>query len=102
MINRHEQLKKLITQNTELVDGLIDELLFMESQLDTYKNLPQIRIDPNNPERQKATPAAKLYKETLQQYTNVVKVLAHCSDQNVDDEESPLRKWAKKYVEKVD
>lgn len=97
-MDRREQLKKLITINSELVDKLIDDLLFMESQLDYYKTLPQIRVDPNNPERQKATPASKLYKETLQQYTNVIKVLAKCTGQDADDEESPLRKWAKKYV----
>lgn len=97
-MTRKEELKKLITVNSELVDNLIDELLFMESQLEYYRSLPQIRVDENRPERQKATPASKLYKETLQQYTNVIKVLAHCTGQDVDSEESPLRKWAKKYV----
>ena len=64
-----------------------------------YRYLPQIKVDPENPERQKATPAAKLYKETLQQYTNVIKVLAHCTGQDADSEESPLRKWARKFVD---
>ena len=94
-MNRKEELKRLITVNSELADNLIDELLFMEGQLEQYKKLPQIRVDPNNPERQKATPAAKLYKETLQQYTNVIKVLARCTGQDAENEESPLRKWAK-------
>ena len=97
-MERKEQLKKLITVNSEIVDNLIDELLFMERQLEYYRSLPQIKVDPERPERQKATPAAKLYKETLQQYTNVIKVLASCTGQNADDDESPLRKWAKKYV----
>lgn len=100
MNDRKEELKNLIKVNHELVDNLIDELLFMESQLGYYRSLPQIKVDPNRPERQKATPAAKLYKETLQQYTNVVKVLAHCTGQDVEDEESPLRKWVAKYVDK--
>ena len=97
-MDRKSQLKKLITVNSDLVDNLIDELLFMETQLEYYKSLPQIKVDPERPERQKATPASKLYKETLQQYTNVIKVLAHCTGQDADNEESPLRKWAKKYV----
>lgn len=98
-MDRKEELKRLITVNSELVENLIDELLFMESQLKKYRYLPQIKVDPDNPERQKATPAAKLYKETLQQYTNVIKVLAHCTGQDADSEESPLRKWAKKFVD---
>lgn len=97
-MSRKDQLKKLITVNSELVDQLIDELLFMESQLEYYRSLPQIKVDPERPERQKATPASKLYKETLQQYTNVIKVLAHATGQDANSEESPLRKWAKKYV----
>ena len=94
-MSRKEELKRLITVNSDLADNLIDELLFMEGQLEQYKKLPQIRVDPNNPERQKATPAAKLYKETIQQYTNVIKVLARCTGQDAENEESPLRKWAK-------
>lgn len=97
-MTRKDELKKLISVNSELVENLIDEIIFMESQLEYYRSLPQIRVDENRPERQKATPASKLYKETLQQYTNVIKVLAHCTGQDVDSEESPLRKWAKKYV----
>lgn len=97
-MGRREQLVKIINVNNELVDNLINDLLFMESQLDYYRSLPMIRVDKNNPERQKATPASKLYKEMLQQYTNVIKVLAHCTGQDADNEESPLRKWAKKYV----
>nr|DAT39392.1 MAG TPA: hypothetical protein [Caudoviricetes sp.] len=98
IMSRKDDLKKIITVNNELVENLIDELLFMEGQLEKYRKLPQIKVDPNRPERQKATPAAKLYKETLQQYTNVVKVLASCTGQDVDDEESPLRKWVKQHV----
>ena len=97
-MTRKDELKKLISVNSELVENLIDELLFMESQLEYYRRLPQIRVDENRPERQKATPASKLYKETLQQYTNAIKVLAHCTGQDAENEESPLRKWAKKYV----
>lgn len=98
-MERREQLKQLIAVNSELVDNLIDELLYMESQLDYYRSLPQIKVDPERPERQKATPASKLYKETLQQYTNVVKVLAKCTGQDADDDESPLRQWARDFSE---
>lgn len=95
IMSRKEDLKKIITVNNELVEQLIDEMLFMEYQLDYYRSLPQIKVDPNRPERQKATPAAKLYKETLQQYTNAIKVLARCTGQDVNDNDSPLRIWVK-------
>ncbi len=97
-MDRKTQLLELISINSDLVSKLVDELLFMESQLDYYRTLPMIRVDANNPERQKATPASKLYKETMQQYTNTIKVLAKCTGQDIDDEESPLRKWARSYV----
>ena len=56
---------------------------------------PMIKVDPNDPTRQKATPAAKLYKEFLQQYTNCVKVVAHAVGDDGTEEESPLRAWIK-------
>lgn len=98
-MSRRDELLKIVKINSELVINLVDELLFMELQLQYYRSLPQIKIDPNNPERQKATPASKLYKETLQQYTNVIKVLARCTGQDLEDEESPLRQWAKDFSE---
>lgn len=98
-MDRKEQLLQQIKINTELVTYLVDELVYMETQLVYYRSLPQLRVDPNNPERQKATPASKLYKEMLQQYTNVLKVLAKCTGQDLEDEESPLRQWAKDFAE---
>lgn len=94
-MDRKTQIKKLIKTNNELVDKLIDDLIFVESQLEYYRSLPQIRVDPNNSQRQKATPASKLYKETLQQYTNIIKTIAHSTNQDIEDEESPLRAWAR-------
>jgi hypothetical protein len=74
---------------------LIDKMLFIENQLENLEKLPMIKVHPDNPEIQKATPAAKLYKEFLQQYTNIVKVISHSVDDNSEKDESPLRKWAK-------
>lgn len=98
-MDRKEELLNLITINKEIVRPLIDDILFMEKQLEYYRSLPQLNVNPNNSMQQKATPAAKLYKETLQQYTNCIKVLAQCTGQDVENDESPLRKWARKYVD---
>lgn len=76
---------------------LVDELVFLESQMEDLRRLPLITVNPNNPAQQKTTPAAKLYKEFLQQYNNSMRLLLRLSgDLSGDDEtESPLRAWLK-------
>lgn len=97
-MDRLNELKKLISEkndNTTLFDSLVDDVIFLENQLIELRKLPFISVNPKNPQMQKTTPAAKQYKELLQQYTNCLKILAKASGQDIDDEESPLRKWAK-------
>ena len=97
-MNRREELTELIKENPAAAP-LIDEILYLENQLDTLRKLPKIRVNPNNSEQQKITPAAKLYKEYLQQYLNALKLLLHMTDDdNNNSEESPLRKWVKKRI----
>ena len=97
-MNRRDELTELIKENPAS-SPLIDEVLYLENQLDTLRKLPKIRVNPNNPEQQKITPAAKLYKEYLQQYLNALKLLLHMTDDdNNNSEESPLRKWVKKRI----
>lgn len=75
---------------------LIDEILFMEGELVELKKAPFISINPKNPAQQKATPAAKLYKELLQQYNNSMKLLLRMlGDLGEVEEDSPLRRWIK-------
>lgn len=73
---------------------LIDEVIFLENRLDKLKNLPFIKVDSTNPARQKGTPAQKQYKELLQQYTNIIKILTRITGDE-KEEESPLRSWVK-------
>jgi hypothetical protein len=95
-VDRREEIRKLVQKtNVAAVYPLIDKMLFLEGELEKLERLPMIRVDENNPERQKATPAAKLYKEFLQQYTNCVKVIAKAIGDDGTEEESPLRKWVK-------
>ena len=83
-----EQSKKLI------VLPLIDDIVFIENQLDNLKKLPFIKVHPKNPELQKPTAAAKQYKELLQQYNNCIKVLSSQFSKSGDDKgESPLRTY---------
>lgn len=85
--------------NETLIEPLVDQLLFLETKLEELKKLPFIKVNPNNPNQQKSTPAQKQYKELLQQYTNVVKVLSSASGHEQEDPESPLRKY---YAQKLE
>ena len=93
-MERKEELLKLVNDsNRTTVLPLIDKMLFLENQLEQLEKLPMIKVNPENPMQQKSTPASRLYKEFLQQYTNVVKVISRMVGVENDQEESPLRKW---------
>lgn len=95
-MERREELMKLVNDsNASTIEPLIDKMLFVESQLEKLEKLPMIKINPKNPEQQKTTPAAKLYKEFLQQYTNIIKVISRATNNENSEEDSPLRKWVK-------
>lgn len=103
-MKRKDELIKYVGEDlNDLVVDLVDEMVFLEIKLKELKELPFIRVNKNNPELQKATPASKLYKEYLQQYVNCVKVIEGIiyKDKRLDDtevEESPLRKWFKDHA----
>ena len=81
-----------------LVIKLIDDAVFLETQLESLRKYPFIKIHPKQPEIQKPTVASKQYKELLQQYNNIVKLL--CSILHKDDSEegaSPLREYMKRF-----
>lgn len=92
-MERREKLLKLTDDPT--IAPLIEKMLFLEGQLENLEKLPMIKVHPDNPEIQKSTPAAKLYKEFLQQYTNIIKVISHTTGDENNEEDSPLRKWAR-------
>lgn len=106
-MGRREELLKIVTKNgtDEEVKAtqLVDELVFVEEQLKELKKLPFIKVNPKDPSQQKTTPAAKQYKELLQQYNNSLKLLLKMSgDFGETEEESPLRLWIKSRKEKED
>ena len=83
-MTRGEELTGLVGKDDPKVRQLIDEIVFIERQLIEIKKLPFINVNPKNPMQQKATPAAKLYKELLQQYNNSLKLLLKVSG-DLDD-----------------
>ena len=98
-MSRREKLTELIgADSLDLLSDVVDEVMFLEDKLKELKVLPFINVNPQNPAQQKATPAAKQYKEFLQQYVNCIKLIESViyRDKRLDGEEveeSPLRKW---------
>ena len=97
MMDRKEELLKLIENDISLT-YLVDEMLFMEEKMEKLKELPFIRTNPKNPYQQRTTPAHKQYKELLQQYTNVVRILLRVTGKDGEADESPLREWVKGHI----
>lgn len=92
--DRKEELLKVFDQVDDAKDiilPLIDDVVFLEGQLEDLRKLPFIRISKQDPSLQKATPAAKLYKELLQQYNNCIKILTGVLRKDSAEEDSPLR-----------
>ena len=98
MTTREKELLRLIDHDKLLIP-LVSDMVTLEEQLEYLRTLPKIKVHPKDPTKQKATPAAKLYKESLQQYTNILRILMRATGTDVDDEESPLRKWFNEHID---
>ena len=98
-MSRTEELLALLPEDSkELVSDVVDEVVFLEERLSELKKLPFIQVHPQDATKQRSTPAAKQYKEFLQQYINCIKVIEAViyRDKRLEGdevEESPLRKW---------
>ena len=97
-MTRKEELIEAVHGNALLIP-LVSDMVYLEEQLEYLQTLPKIRIHPDDPSKQKTTPAAKLYKELLQQYTNIVKVMLRATGSEDIEEDSPLRKWMNEHVD---
>lgn len=85
-----------------LVEQIIDEIVFLEGQLEQLRKYPFIKVNPLNPEMQKQTEASKQYVKLTQSYLQSVKVLASCLNKNIlDDDDSPLNQWIKANLQGV-
>ena len=67
---------------TELVGHLIDEAVFHEDRMEELKRLPFIQIHPADPARQRATAAARQYKEFAAGYVNIMRLLLNILRRN--------------------
>lgn len=96
-MDRREELEQLCVELDEAarvtVIPLIGEIVFLENQLAELKQYPFISVNPNNSSQQKPTPAAKQYKEFLQQYNNCIRILLGVLGKIDTAETSPLRQY---------
>lgn len=98
-MNRYDELVAIIPEDSlELVSSVIDNVVFLEQRLTELKKLPFIQVHPQDATKQRSTPAAKQYKEFLQQYVNCIKMIEYVIYkgkrlESDEVEESPLRKW---------
>ena len=100
-MTRKEELEELCGDNKE-IKRLVEEVVFLEEQLEGLRKLPFYKIHPTDAQKQRVLPAAKLYKEMLQQYTNCLKLLSSATRDADGAEESPLRIWIRERREKYE
>lgn len=97
-MSRKEEILNVIN-NDPILLPLVDDMVYLEKQMEYFRALPMIRIHPDDKTLQKATPSSKLYKECLQQYTNIVRIMLRATGADTEDDESPLRKWLNDHIE---
>lgn len=92
-MEREETLKDIFKDVDEnekqLIDPLLEEVIYLEEQMKYLRTLPQIKIHPTNNSIQRKTEAAKLYKEYSQSYMNAIRILLgvlHKVDSSAQDE----------------
>lgn len=88
-----------VAEENEMLRPLVETAIDLQGKIETYRKMPQIIVNKKNPLKQKATPAAKLYKETLQQYANVMRVILRAAGSDDGEEDSILKEWMRKNME---
>lgn len=97
-MDRRTELLEAIEHDATLIP-LIDDMIYLEEQLEYLRTLPKIKVHPKDKTLQKTTPAARMYRESLANYTNIVRLLLRARGIDENDESTPLREWAKKRME---
>ena len=97
-MSRFEELMDAV-KNDKTMEPMIRDMVNLEKELDRLRELPKIIVDPEDARHQKVTKAGRMYKEYLQTYTNMVKVVLRVSGVDQTEEDSPLRKWMNSHVD---
>lgn len=107
-MERVDKLHKIIDELDEsvqlLAHPLVDRLIYLENKLLDLEKLPFIKVHPNDPTKQKETPARKMYIPLLQQYNLVIKTLCKLIGVETEQEDSKtaeLKKYLKDLQNKL-
>lgn len=98
MEKRKRELLKVFEETDDarlVIEPMIDDVVFLEERLAALRKLPFLRVGQKDPSVQQTTPAAKQYKEFLQQYNNCIKILCGVLRKGDVEEESPLRAFVR-------
>ena len=94
LLERKEELTEIfkdIDENEKkLINPLIDEIVFFEEQMKYLKELPFLRVHPENSYKQESTKAAKQYKEISQSYMNAIRILCGLLNRKDNSAENEL------------
>lgn len=94
MKNRRENLMEVIEDvddnKKELLGPLIDEIVYLEEQMEYLKSLPQIKLHPKDPSIQKLTEASKQYKILSQSYMNAIRIILSTLKNHEENEQNAL------------
>lgn len=88
-----DYIRKARPDEIDVLLPLAEEVVFLEGELDRLRKLPMLRVNPDNPAMQKATPASRMYKELLQQYNNCIKTIVIKTGGGDEDTVTPLREY---------
>jgi len=97
-MSRYDELMAAVCQNADdrtTYGPLVAKAVLLEEKMAYLETLPHIVVHPKDPAKQKTTPAHKQYKELLQQYGNIIRILGRVTVEDENTAESPLRSWAK-------
>lgn len=86
-----EIIKDLPDASQKVLKEVIKQIEQVEEELNTLSTLPKLRISKQNPAKQEITPAHKAYKDYLNLYMNLTKIiLSELHKNNVNDEDDLL------------
>lgn len=104
MLEKYQELLKAFKEsdpnNYVLVESIISEMVFVEERLKYLKTLPFIKVHKEKKELQKATPAAKQYKELMQNYLYMNKMLVALINKINFEEDDAFSKFLKTVEER--
>ena len=96
MESRRERLDEIfkdIDENKkEVINPLLDNIVFLEDRMEELRKLPFIEINPKNPTRQRITKASRLYKECSQSYISAIRLI-YSTIEDTETEEDPVQKF---------